>query len=176
MRILVLNGPNMNLLGIREKDIYGENSYKELCKMIEKKADELNVYADMYQSNHEGDLVDKIQEAYKGIDGIIINPAAYTHTSIAILDALKTVQKPTVEVHITNLKEREEFRQISYVGMYAEKTIMGKGFDGYIEALEYLVEKLSAIEAEKEKQRAEEREKERAAQAAATAEAPADNQ
>ena len=163
MRILVLNGPNMNLLGIREKDIYGESSYRELCRMIERKADELNVYVDMYQSNHEGDLVDKIQETYKGTDAIIINPAAYTHTSIAILDALKTVKKPTVEVHITDISEREEFRKLSYVSMYAEKTIMGKGFDGYIEALEYLVEKLSAQEAEEAKKREEEREKERAA-------------
>ncbi|MBQ6543809.1 MAG: type II 3-dehydroquinate dehydratase [Clostridia bacterium] len=163
MRILVLNGPNMNLLGIREKDIYGESSYRELCRMIERKADELNVYVDMYQSNHEGDLVDKIQETYKGTDGIIINPAAYTHTSIAILDALKTVKKPTVEVHITDISEREDFRKLSYVSMYAEKTIMGKGFDGYIEALEYLVEKLSAQEAEEAKKREEEREKERAA-------------
>ena len=163
MRILVLNGPNMNLLGIREKDIYGESSYRELCRMIERKADELNVYVDMYQSNHEGDLVDKIQEAYKGTDGIIINPAAYTHTSIAILDALKTVKKPTVEVHITDISEREDFRKLSYVSMYAEKTIMGKGFGGYIEALEYLVEKLSAQEAEEAKKREEEREKERTA-------------
>ncbi len=153
----------MNLLGIREKDIYGESSYRELCRMIERKADELNVYVDMYQSNHEGDLVDKIQETYKGTDGIIINPAAYTHTSIAILDALKTVKKPTVEVHITDISEREDFRKLSYVSMYAEKTIMGKGFDGYIEALEYLVEKLSAQEAEEAKKREEEREKERAA-------------
>lgn len=143
MRILVINGPNLNLLGIREPDMYGDESYRALCKLIEKKAEELNVYAEVFQSNHEGEIIDKIQEARKNAFGIIINAGGYTHTSIAILDALKAVDIPTVEVHLTNLEEREEFRKLSYIGMYAEKTIMGKGFDGYIEAMEYLVENYS---------------------------------
>lgn len=141
MRVLIINGPNINLLGIREPDIYGDETYKGLCRKIEKRADELNVYAEMYQSNHEGDIIDKIQDSYNKAFGIVLNAGAYTHTSIAILDALKAVQIPTVEVHISNTDEREEFRKTSYVGMYAEKTIMGKGTDGYIEAIEYLSEK-----------------------------------
>ena len=141
MHILVINGPNLNMLGIREPDIYGHNTYKDLCDLIQKKADELNISVEFFQSNHEGSIVDKIQEVYQKADGIIINPAAYTHTSVAIFDALKAVSIPTCEVHISDVKSREAWRQISYVGMYAEKTIMGYGFDGYIMALNYLNEK-----------------------------------
>ena len=141
MRILVINGPTLNMVGIREKNIYGENTYEDLCRIINEKAALLGLETEIYQSNHEGDLVDKIQSAYTDFDGIIINAGAYTHTSIAILDALKAVSKPTVEVHISDINSREEFRKLSYVGMYAGKTIMGKGFDGYTEALEYFAEK-----------------------------------
>ena len=164
MKILVINGPNLNMLGIREPDIYGSRTYDELVGMIRENAASLGVEVEFYQSNHEGDLVDKIEEAYfRHFDGIVINPGAYTHTSVALLDALKAVSIPAVEVHISQVSEREPFRQISYVSYYCFKTIMGKGFDGYIEALEYLVEKLSAQEAEEAKKREEEREKERAA-------------
>ncbi len=141
MHILVINGPNINMLGIREPDIYGKSTYADLCKLITEKADEMAVTVELYQSNHEGDIVDKIQEAYGKVDGIVINPAAYTHTSVAILDALKAVAIPTCEVHISNVNAREAFRQISYVGMYAEKTLAGYGFDGYIMAMEYLKDK-----------------------------------
>ncbi len=141
MKILVINGPNLNMLGIREPDIYGKSTYNDLLEMIKNRADELEVEAEFFQSNHEGDIVDKIQSAYKDADGIIINPGAYTHTSIAILDALKAVAIPVVEVHISDIDEREEFRKLSYVSLVAKKTICGKGFDGYIEALEALVEK-----------------------------------
>ena len=141
MKILFILGPNLNMVGIREKSIYGENTYEDLCRMINEKAAQLGLEIEIYQSNHEGDLVDKIQSAYTDFDGIIINAGAYTHTSIAILDALKAVSKPAVEVHISDITKREEFRKLSYVGMYAEKTIMGKGFAGYTEALEYFAEK-----------------------------------
>ena len=135
----IINGPNLNMLGIREPEHYGKESYDELVKMLEAKANELNSDIVVYQSNHEGNLVDKIQEAYfKKAAGIIINPAAYTHTSIALLDALKSVCIPTVEVHISKVEEREDFRQISYVSLYAEKRIIGHGISGYLEALEYL--------------------------------------
>ena len=141
MKILVINGPNLNMLGIREPGIYGKSTYSDLVEMIKKCAGELGAEVEFFQSNHEGDIVDKIQAAYNDADGIIINPAAYTHTSIAILDALKAVAIPTVEVHISDIAQREDFRKLSYVSLIAQKTICGKGFDGYIEALEYLAEK-----------------------------------
>ena len=135
----IINGPNLNMLGIREPDHYGTESYDTLVSMLKTRADELGIDIEIYQSNHEGDLVDKIQEAYfKGVCGIVINPAAYTHTSIAILDALKSVSIPAVEVHISKVEERESFRQISYVGTVAKKTITGRGLHGYIEALDFL--------------------------------------
>ena len=141
MKILVINGPNINMLGIREPDVYGSNSFTQLLSLLDRIAAEHNIQIDQYQSNHEGCLVDKIQEAYKVYDGIVINPAAYTHTSIAILDALKAVAIPAVEVHISDVSKREDFRQISYAGMYCEKTIKGHGIDGYRMAVEYLLEK-----------------------------------
>ena len=142
MKLLVINGPNLNMLGIREKNIYGAQIYEDLKNLIEKTFADQGVEGEIYQSNHEGALVDRIQQAYfDGTDGIVINPAAYTHTSVAILDALKAVSLPAVEVHISDVKEREDFRQISYAGKACEKTIMGKGFAGYVEAIEYLVEK-----------------------------------
>lgn len=142
MKLLVMNGPNLNMLGIREKNIYGAETYEDLKALIEKTFAEQGIEGEIYQSNHEGALVDRIQQAYfDGTDAIVINPAAYTHTSVAILDALKAVSLPAVEVHISDVKEREDFRQISYAGKACEKTIMGKGFAGYVEAIEYLVEK-----------------------------------
>jgi len=138
MRILVINGPNLNLLGIREPEIYGDGNYYDLCEKINLKCRELNIDVDIFQSNHEGEIVDKIGESYKETDGIIINPAAYTHTSIAIADALKAVSLPYVEVHISDLSKREEFRQISYIRDEALATVMGKGFDGYLEAIDIL--------------------------------------
>ena len=141
MKILVINGPNINMLGIREPDIYGKQSYSELVRMIKEHADALSVEVEFYQSNHEGDIVDKIQAAYRVFDGIVINPAAYTHTSVAILDALKAVSIPTVEVHISDIDSRDEFRKFSFVSLYAEKTICGHGFNGYLEALDYLTQK-----------------------------------
>lgn len=138
MKILVINGPNINMLGIREPGIYGSNSYAELLDLIKRTAEEENLLIDHYQSNHEGCLVDKIQEAYGKYDGIVINPAAYTHTSIAILDALKAVSIPTVEVHISDVSTRESFRQISYAGLACCKTIMGHGLEGYREAILHL--------------------------------------
>lgn len=141
MKLLVINGPNLNMLGIREKNIYGTETYEDLKHLIEKTFAEKGIEGEIYQSNHEGDLVDRIQQAYfDGTNGIVINPAAYTHTSVAILDALKAVMLPAVEVHISDVKEREDFRQISYAGKACVKTIMGKGFQGYVEAIEYLVE------------------------------------
>ena len=141
MKILVLNGPNINMLGIREPGIYGSNSYEDLKKLLEDTAKEENITMEHFQSNHEGALVDKIQEAYGKVDGIVINPAAYTHTSVAILDALKAVSIPAVEVHISDVDSREDFRQISYAGKYCEKTIKGQGIDGYRQAMVYLKEK-----------------------------------
>lgn len=138
MKILVLNGPNINMLGIREPGIYGKNTYADLLALIEQTGKEENIEIEHYQSNHEGCLVDKIQEAYGKIDGIVINPAAYTHTSVAILDALKAVQIPAVEVHISDVDAREAFRQISYAGLYCCKTIKGHGIAGYREAILYL--------------------------------------
>ena len=141
MKILVLNGPNLNMLGIREINHYGKETYEDLINKVTAYCDNKNIECEFYQSNHEGDLVDKIQQAYLTKDAIIINPAAYTHTSIAILDALKSVMLPTVEVHISKVSEREDFRQISYVGLYAEKTITGRGIDGYNDAVDYLSER-----------------------------------
>ena len=140
MKILVINGPNLNMLGIREPGIYGKNTFADLLTLLENTATELGVVLEQYQSNHEGDLVDKIQWAYGKVDAIVINPAAYTHTSVAILDALKAVSIPAVEVHISDVDTREPFRQISYAGMACEKTIKGHGFQGYREAMQYLVE------------------------------------
>ena len=144
MKLLVLNGPNINMLGIREPGVYGQQSYGELLRLLDVWASELGVEMEHFQSNHEGALVDKIQEAYGNFDGIVINPAAYTHTSIAILDALKAVALPAVEVHISDVKAREDFRQISYAGKACIKTIMGQGLDGYRQAMAYLVQVLSA--------------------------------
>lgn len=141
MRILVINGPNINMLGIREKGIYGTESYESLLKLIKNTCKENGIDVECYQSNHEGLIVDKIQEAYGKIDGIVINPAAYTHTSVAILDALKAVSIPAVEVHISDVNTREEFRQISYASLACEKRIIGKGLSGYVEAILYLKEK-----------------------------------
>ena len=138
MKILVLNGPNINMLGIREPDVYGKESFADLLALLEQTADVENVEIQQFQSNHEGALVDKIQQAYGAFDGIVINPAAYTHTSIAILDALKAVAIPAVEVHISDVKNREAFRQISYAGMACVKTIMGRGIQGYVDAILYL--------------------------------------
>ena len=145
MKILVINGPNLNMLGIREPGIYGKNTFSDLLTLLEDTGKALGVEVEQYQSNHEGDLVDKIQWAYGKIDGIVINPAAYTHTSVAILDALKAVSIPAVEVHISDVDAREPFRQISYPGRYCEKTIKGKGLDGYRLAIEYLWEKYGQI-------------------------------
>lgn len=142
MKVLVINGPNINMLGIREPDVYGAQSFKALEEFIKKSANELSISVSLFQSNHEGEIVDIIQAAYGVYDGIVINPAAYTHTSVAILDALKAVDIPTVEVHISDISKRESFRQFSYVSMVAKKTICGHGFDGYKMALEFLKESL----------------------------------
>ena len=138
MKILVLNGPNINMLGIREPGIYGTDSFPDLLKLLKKTAEEENLEIEQYQSNHEGYLVDRIQAAYGEFDGIVINPAAYTHTSIAILDALKAVGIPAVEVHISDVSKRESFRQISYAGLACCKSIAGHGIEGYREAILYL--------------------------------------
>ena len=138
MKILVINGPNLNMLGVREPQIYGKRDYAALCEEIKNAAAKLGVAVDIFQSNHEGELVDNIQSAYGKYDGIVINPAAYTHTSIAILDALKAVGIPAVEVHISDVGSREDFRRISYAGMACKKTYSGLGFEGYIKAMEYL--------------------------------------
>ncbi len=135
MKFLIINGPNLNMLGLREPDIYGKQDYATLCNLCKEWCAEAGVDCEIFQSNHEGVIVDKIQEAYGKVDGIVINPAAYTHTSVAILDALKAVGLPTVEVHISKVSEREEFRQVSYVSLYALKTIQGLGFEGYNEAI-----------------------------------------
>lgn len=140
MKILVINGPNINMLGIREPEIYGKTTYKALCDRINSYASEKGIEVELYQSNHEGDIVDKIQSAYQNAQGIVINPAAYTHTSVAILDALKSVSIPAVEVHISDVSSREAYRQISYVREYCKKTICGHGIDGYLEAIDFLIE------------------------------------
>jgi len=137
MKILVINGPNLNMLGIREPTIYGKQDFKALESFIKESAKALGHSVTLFQSNHEGEIVDVIQSAYGVFDGIVINPAAYTHTSVAILDALKSVAIPTVEVHLSDINTREEFRKFSYVSMVAEKTICGLGFEGYKKALEY---------------------------------------
>ena len=138
MKILVINGPNINMLGIREPGVYGSQSYAELLRLLDIWAKDLGVEMEHFQSNHEGSIVDKIQEAYGVFDGIVINPAAYTHTSIAILDALKAVAIPAVEIHISDVKSREDFRQISYAGKACIHTVMGHGLDGYRQAMVYL--------------------------------------
>lgn len=139
MRILVINGPNINMLGVREPNVYGKKSYAALVDYLRRSAGELGVQIECFQSNSEGEIVTSIQDAYRRVDGIVINPAAYTHTSIAILDALKAVGIPAVEVHLSDVNAREEFRRVSYAGMACVKTIAGKGFDGYKEAMEFLI-------------------------------------
>ena len=141
MKILVLNGPNINMLGIREPGIYGAESYETLCGMIRAHCAARGVDCELFQSNHEGALVDRIQEAYGKADGIVFNPAAYTHTSVALLDALKAVGIPTVEVHISDVSKREDFRQISYVRQACISTISGHGLQGYLEAIDLLIER-----------------------------------
>ena len=140
MKILVINGVNLNMLGVREPELYGKQDYKALVKYVKESAKELGLKVDCYQSNYEGDIVTKIQKSNKKYYGIVINPGAFTHTSVAILDALKAVNVKTVEVHLTDIKSREEFRNFSYISLFAEKVIVGKGFLGYKEALEYLKE------------------------------------
>ncbi len=143
MKVYIINGPNLNMLGIREPDKYGSVSYNDLIEMIGAHCKTIGITPVFYQSNHEGGLVDKIQEAYfEGADGIVINPGAYTHTSIALLDALSSVKLPTVEIHISKVEEREDFRQISYIRAACIKTITGHGIDGYNEAVDFLVEYL----------------------------------
>ena len=143
MKFLVLNGPNLNMLGIREPEVYGKNTYEELLNMINEHAKKIGVEVECYQSNHEGDLVEQFHKAYfDNVDGIVINPAAYTHTSVALLDAVKAVAIPTVEVHITDIDKREDFRQINYIRKAVIYAISGQGFDGYIQALDHLVEYL----------------------------------
>ena len=141
LKLLVLNGPNLNMLGIREPQIYGRQTYQDLCAMLTDHAEKKGVQVEIKQSNHEGQLVDWIQEAYGTQNGIVINPAAYTHTSVALLDALKAVGLPAVEVHISDVTKREAYRQVSYVREYCEKSIMGLGFDGYLEAIDYLIQR-----------------------------------
>lgn len=143
MHILVLNGPNLNMLGIREPEHYGTQTLADLEAMIEAEAERLGITVECFQSNHEGDLVDKIQQAYQTADGILINPAAYTHTSVALLDAVKAVQLPTVEVHISDPDNRDEFRKISYIRAACIATVKGKGFAGYLEGLQILVDHIA---------------------------------
>ena len=140
MKILVINGPNLNMLGIREPGIYGKQTFADLLLLLENSGKDLGIEIEQFQSNHEGAIVDKIQAAYGCFDGIVINPAAYTHTSVAILDALKAVSIPAVEVHISDVDSREAFRQISYTGLACKKTIKGQGLDGYRQAILYLKE------------------------------------
>ncbi len=146
MKLLILNGPNLNMLGVREKHLYGAETYEDLKRYILEKAAEIGIDAEIFQSNHEGELVDKIQSAYGEKDGIIINPAAYTHTSVAILDALKAVNLPAAEVHLTDITRREPFRQVSYAGMACQAHFMGLGFDGYGKALEWMKEQIGKAE------------------------------
>lgn len=141
MKILVINGPNLNMLGIREPQIYGSQTYDDLCKFIKTHCDNISVSVEFYQSNHEGDLVDKIQAAYGNTDAIVINPGAYTHTSVALLDAVKSVGIPTVEVHISDPDTREDFRKTSYIRSACVKTIKGLGFKGYTDAVDFLAER-----------------------------------
>lgn len=143
MKILVINGPNINMLGIREPGVYGSNTFADLLALLQATAEKCGITVDQYQSNHEGSIIDKIQQAFGVYDGIVINPAGYTHTSVAILDALKAVRIPAVEVHISDVDSREAFRQISYAGLACVHTIKGHGIEGYREAIEYLVEHYS---------------------------------
>ena len=143
MKLLVINGPNLNMLGIREPQHYGSRTYAQLCGMIEKHCAKEGIEVEIYQSNHEGDLVDKIQSAYENADGIVINPAAYTHTSVALLDALKAVSLPAVEVHISDVDSREDFRKISYVRQACIKTVSGHDFEGYLEAIDIVSDYLN---------------------------------
>ena len=143
MNILVINGPNLNMLGIREPDLYGKEDYAALVALVEETCAQEGIQVEVFQSNHEGAIVDKIQGAYGKFDGIVINPAAYTHTSVAILDALKAVSLPAVEVHISDVSQREDFRQVSYAGMACVKTYKGLGFQGYVEAVKFLKDYLS---------------------------------
>lgn len=147
MKVLVINGPNLNMLGIREPDIYGHNTYESLVELIQKEAEMLGMETEFFQSNHEGAIVDCIQQAYfDKMDGIVINPAAYTHTSVAILDALKSVGIPAVEVHISDVDSREDFRQVSYAGLACFARVAGRGFQGYCDALRLLKDKLEGVE------------------------------
>ena len=141
MKLLVINGPNLNMLGIREPNIYGRQDYNALCELIRETCRGLGIEASFFQSNHEGAIVDEIQKAYGVMDGIVINPAAYTHTSVAILDALKAVALPAVEVHLSDVDQREAFRHVSYAGMACETRFKGLGFQGYVEAIHYLHKK-----------------------------------
>jgi len=143
MKLLIINGPNLNMLGIREKHLYGAQDYAALCDYLRAQSERLGVEIELFQSNHEGAIVDRIQQAYRQVDGIVINPAAYTHTSVAILDALKAVSIPACEVHLTDVNAREDFRKISYVRLACDKTFSGYGFDGYRMAMEYLKETYS---------------------------------
>lgn len=140
MKLLVVNGPNINMLGVREPEVYGDGTFMDLCNLVYNYCREKDIEVEFFQSNHEGEIVDTIQNAYGNFDGIIINPAAYTHTSIAILDALKAVGIPTVEVHISDVSKREDYRQFSYIREYCKKSIIGFGFKGYLMAVDYLVE------------------------------------
>jgi 3-dehydroquinate dehydratase-2 len=150
MKILIINGPNLNMLGIREPDKYGRETYEDLLTKIDNFCKARGIGPEFYQSNHEGALVDRIQQAYfDGVDGIVINPGAYTHTSIALLDAVKSVMIPTAEVHISNVAEREDFRQVSYIRAACCFTVMGHGTDGYLEAIEYLADSLKETIGEK---------------------------
>ena len=144
MKLLIVNGPNLNMLGIRERNLYGAQDYDALCDFLRAQAQRLNVEIELFQSNHEGAIVDAIQSAYGRMDGIVINPAAYTHTSVAILDALKAVSLPAVEVHLTDVNAREDFRRISYARHACETTFAGYGSDGYRMAMAYLAEKHGA--------------------------------
>lgn len=139
MKLLVLNGPNLNMLGIREPEIYGKETYDDLCRMVKEHAEKRGVEVSLYQSNHEGDLIDRIQMAYGEIDGIVFNPGGYTHTSVALPDAVKAVGIPTVEVHISDVSSREDFRQVSYIRAACIATVAGHGLDGYLEAMDVLI-------------------------------------
>ncbi len=139
MKLLVLNGPNLNMLGIREPEIYGKETYDDLCRMVKEHAEKRGVEVSLYQSNHEGDLIDRIQMAYKEIDGIVFNPGGYTHTSVALPDAVKAVGIPTVEVHISDVANREDFRQVSYIRSACIATVAGHGLKGYLEAMDLLI-------------------------------------
>ena len=142
MKILVINGPNMNMLGVREPEIYGKATYAKLCELISGYAEKNGISVELFQSNHEGAIIDKIQEAYRNFDGIVINPAGYTHTSVAIPDAVSAVGIPTVEVHISNPDSREDFRKVNYIRRVCVATVCGKGIDGYLEAMDILKEKI----------------------------------